>query len=164
MLGPDCCRHKHGRSKIIPDVRVAERGGPTSPPLFWLMALGLSCVKEERCSSPRWGSYADSEKGSVKKLMWCQESELIKFDQTQLHVRLYFAVFPYAVQLNVSFSELVVGFKISDTEVAKLYECHGNTRRPTNANDSGVKSSFNTLRLTWLFTFANILAASNNHN
>lgn len=81
-----------------------------------------------------------------------------------MYIRLYFAVFPHAVQLNVSFSEFIVGFEISDTEVAKLYECHGNTRQPTNANDSGDESSFNTPRLTWLFRFANILAASNNHN
>lgn len=63
--------------------------------------------------------------------MRCQESELIKFHQTRMYIRLYFAVFPHAVQLNVSFSEFIVGFQISDTEVAKLYECHGNTRRPT---------------------------------
>lgn len=55
-----------GKAKIVPDAKTAEGGGPASPPLFWLMTFGLSCVKERKWSSPRSRSYADSvERGKT---------------------------------------------------------------------------------------------------
>lgn len=38
-------RHKDKRSRILPDARAAEGGGPASPPLFWLMTFGFCWVE-----------------------------------------------------------------------------------------------------------------------